>query len=270
MKRLPSRRLLDGCRPMADGGETTSAPQDTLDVLIKSASVGALLKSTEQDAIPASARKTRRSLMRLKKKRIDDDYFCDELAEDSEVPDIIREAMDNLNKAIVAAGPLSWYPSKYAAVIPEEYKVVLNEKKEDRRIFDCGRRRAGRMIPRQLEILQHALGVDKYGLTPKGFTPYTRNRFCAGAGDEPDCRELVKMGYMVQHETTEWLPYFNCSVTTEGMKAMHKASPAPPKVSRSAKRFEEYQTFSDAFDCTFRQWLDIRQTDWYKDMKAAG
>ncbi|CAM5998730.1 unnamed protein product [Sphagnum balticum] len=246
MKLHPSRRLPDGYRLMGGGGETMSVLRDMQAVRIKS---------------PQDLRL--RICQPVFGRRIDDDYFCDELAEDGEVPDIIREAMENLNKAIVDAGPLSWYPSKYAAVIPEEYKVVLNEKEENKR-------RAGRMIPRQLEILQHALGVDKYGLTPKGFTLYTRNRFCAGVADEPDCRELVAIGYMVQHETTDWLPYFNCSVTTEGMKAMHKASPAPPKVSRSAKRFEEYKSFSDAFDCTFRQWLDIRQTDWYKDMKAAG
>jgi hypothetical protein len=44
---------------------------------------------------------------------IDDDYFSDELAEDGEVPDVIREAMDKLNEAIKAAGPLSWFPGKY-------------------------------------------------------------------------------------------------------------------------------------------------------------
>jgi len=35
------------------------------------------------------------------------------------------------------------------------------------------------MTTRQLEILQHTLGVDQYGQTPKGYTPYTRNHFCA-------------------------------------------------------------------------------------------
>lgn len=125
------------------------------------------------------------------------------------------------------------------------------------------------MTPRQLEILQHALGVDEYGITPKGYTPYTRNHFCAGDRDEENCRALVAMGFMVQHETTEWLPYFNCSVTTEGMKAMHLSSAKPPVLTRSQKRYQEYLDFSDAFDCTFRQWLDIRKTDWYREMKGA-
>lgn len=124
------------------------------------------------------------------------------------------------------------------------------------------------MTSQQLQILQHSLGVDKYGLTPKGFTPYTRNHFCAGGSDEETCRELVEMGYMVQHERRADLPYFNCSVTRDGMKAMHAASEKPTKMSRSAKRFEEYRNFADAFDCTFRQWLDISKTDWYKEMRG--
>jgi hypothetical protein len=109
------------------------------------------------------------------------------------------------------------------------------------------------MTARQLEIIQHSLGVDRYGRTPKGFTPYTRNRFCAGVADEPDCRELVALGFMQQHKRTEMSPYFNCSVTDAGIKAMKEESPKPPKLSRSQIR---YRAWLDA-DCemTFRQWI---------------
>lgn len=109
------------------------------------------------------------------------------------------------------------------------------------------------MNKEQLQILQHSLGVDEFGRTPKGYTPYTRNHFCAGASDEATCRELVAMGFMVQHPTTDSLPYFNCSVTPDGIKAMHKESPTPPKLSRSQKR---YQDFLDAdTGISFREWL---------------
>lgn len=109
------------------------------------------------------------------------------------------------------------------------------------------------MNARHLEILQHALGVDQHGRTPKGFTPYTRNHFCAGVGDEPDCRELVALGFMAEHKRTEWLPYFNCSVTDAGKKAMHAESPAPPKLSRSQKR---YLHWLDAdCDMSFGEWM---------------
>ena len=122
------------------------------------------------------------------------------------------------------------------------------------------------MTPKQLEILQHTVGADRYGNPPKYGG---RNHFCAGVADEPTCRELVALGFMVQHETTQAYPYFNCSATDAGKKAMREASLKAPKQSRSAKRFEEFRDARDAFGCTFREWLDMRKTDWYKDMKGS-
>lgn len=133
------------------------------------------------------------------------------------------------------------------------------------------------MTARQLEILQHALGCDRYGQSARrrgevfhpDYDPYSRNRFCAGAGDETDCRALVEMGLMEEHPRTEWLPYFNCSVTEAGIKAMRDASPAPPKKTRSQLRFEAYRRFSDAYECSFREFLRISKTDWYRNMKSS-
>ena len=133
------------------------------------------------------------------------------------------------------------------------------------------------MTPRQLEILQHTLGCDQYGqsarrrgeIAHRDYDPYSRNHFCAGVADEPDCRALVDMGFMQEHARTKWLPYFNCSATPEGIKAMREASPAPPKKTRSQLRYEEYRRYSNAFDCTFREFLRISKTDWYKEMKEA-
>jgi hypothetical protein len=100
----------------------------------------------------------------------------------------------------------------------------------------------------QLHILQHALGLDQYG---RGRVH--RNHFCAGHDDEPICRELVEMGYMVQHATTEWLPYFNCSVTEAGKAAMLRESPQAPKLTRSQQRYRQFL----AADCevSFFEWL---------------
>jgi hypothetical protein len=129
------------------------------------------------------------------------------------------------------------------------------------------------MTPRQLEILQHALGCDKYGCNdhPKvriPNPPYYRNHFCAGAGDEPDCRALVELGLMKQHETTTWLPYFNCSVTPAGIQAMKDASPAPPKLTRAQMRYREYLEADGCLGETFRDYLRNIQTDWYKRARA--
>jgi len=107
--------------------------------------------------------------------------------------------------------------------------------------------------PRQLEILQHALGADEYGRRPRD----SRNYFCAGPGDEPDCRELVAMGYMQEMGKRDWLPYYNCSVTGAGINAMLRESPAPPKLTAGQKR---YQRFLDAdSDMSFGEWLKQRQ-----------
>lgn len=104
------------------------------------------------------------------------------------------------------------------------------------------------MKPEQLHILQHALGLDEYGQGRM-----YRNRFCAGGKDEAICRELVAMGYMVQHPTTQWLPYFNCSVTKEGKAAVSRESPKPPKLTRAQKN---YRAFLDADTGeSFSEWL---------------
>lgn len=47
-------------------------------------------------------------------RRIEDDYFCDEAAEDGELPDELQEAIEAFNAAVIKAPPLSWSPGKYA------------------------------------------------------------------------------------------------------------------------------------------------------------
>ena len=108
---------------------------------------------------------------------------------------------------------------------------------------------------KQLGILQHALGVDQHGQGPM-----YRNHFCAGEGDEAICRELVALGAMQQHRTTDLLPYFNCSVTEAGRQAVRDQSPPPPKLTRSQKR---YRAFLDE-DCgesfgTWLKWQNVRR-----------
>lgn len=100
---------------------------------------------------------------------------------------------------------------------------------------------------RQLEVLQHALGVDQYG---RG--QMLRNHFCAGGDDEETCRSLVEIGYM-ETFTRSYLPYYNCTATDAGKAAMLAESPKPPKLSRSQKR---YRAFLDADSgVSFIEWL---------------
>ena len=101
---------------------------------------------------------------------------------------------------------------------------------------------------KQLEILQHALGLDRYG---QGSS--TRNFFCSGADDEPTCRALVEAGYMVQHKTTALFPYFNVSVTAEGRSAVIEQSPKPPKRTKSQQRYQRFLDHDSGL--SFREWL---------------
>jgi hypothetical protein len=47
---------------------------------------------------------------------IEEDYFCDEMAEDGELPDSIVKAMEDFNKVLKESEPLSWCPGKKAAI----------------------------------------------------------------------------------------------------------------------------------------------------------
>jgi len=103
------------------------------------------------------------------------------------------------------------------------------------------------LTARQLEILQHSLGVDQYGRGQQH-----RNHFCAGEDDEPTCRELVGMGFMETFQR-EWLPYYNCTVTREGKAAMFAQSPKPPKLTRSQQRYRRFLNADTG--ASFGEWI---------------
>jgi len=48
---------------------------------------------------------------------ISDDYGCDELAEDGELPDEVIQAIEDFNKVIETVGLVSWIPGKKAAIL---------------------------------------------------------------------------------------------------------------------------------------------------------
>lgn len=117
------------------------------------------------------------------------------------------------------------------------------------------------MTAEQLHVLQHSLGVDKYGLGSQ-----YRNHY---VGESQACRALVGLGYMIEMKPRSvsggdiWF-----MVTNAGIKAMREESPKPPKVTRSQQRMMDYRDFADAYDCSFKEFLQIQRTDWYKRMKA--
>lgn len=109
------------------------------------------------------------------------------------------------------------------------------------------------MTPEQLQILQHSLGCDQYGRSKDvGHGEYNRNHFCAGAADEPTCRELVALGYMETFERS-YLPYYNCTVTEAGKQAMRDNSPNPPALTRSQQRYRKFLDHDSGL--RFGEWL---------------
>lgn len=97
---------------------------------------------------------------------------------------------------------------------------------------------------RQLQILQHALGVDQYGQGKQ-----YRSHFVTGAGsdDHPDCMALFEAGLMKRRANVEMYGGMNAFfVTDEGRAFVVANSPPPPKLTRSQRR---YQDWLDA-DCS--------------------
>lgn len=107
------------------------------------------------------------------------------------------------------------------------------------------------MKPDLLHILQHSLGVDKYGLGNQ-----YRNRFVTGPGstDFPKCVELFELGLMRNHgpQSIAGGDYL-FTVTEEGKIAMHMNSPEPPKLSRSKQRYQQFLHADSGL--SFKDWL---------------
>lgn len=117
------------------------------------------------------------------------------------------------------------------------------------------------MTPKQLQILQHALGADQYGRRPYD----SRNHFVTDTAstDGHDCESLVGLGLMVNNgshrELTGGMTLYR--VTDDGINAMLRESPAPPKLTRSQRRYQDWLN-SGAADCgvTFGEFIKRKTT----------
>lgn len=103
----------------------------------------------------------------------------------------------------------------------------------------------------ELHILQHSLGVDQYGRGEQ-----YRNHFVTGPGstDYDACMSLVDKSLMTRRPGSELSGGDDIFRVTDAGKAhVAEHSPAPPKLTRSQKRYQDYL---DA-DCnvSFREWL---------------
>ena len=53
----------------------------------------------------------------IRLREVDDDYFCDDLPEDGELPSDVADALEDLNSIIRDQAPVAWFPGKHAAII---------------------------------------------------------------------------------------------------------------------------------------------------------
>ncbi len=107
------------------------------------------------------------------------------------------------------------------------------------------------MNPAHLQILQHSLGVDKYGQGDQ-----YRNRFVTGPRtvDWPHCRALTDAGLMEDHGSIAAFGGMHLfSVTPAGVDAVALQSPAPPKVSRSKQRYRDFLRSETSL--SFMEWI---------------
>ena len=53
-------------------------------------------------------------------REIDEDYWADDLPEDTELPDSVLSALETFNASLKDAGVVSWHPGKFAAIIEDK------------------------------------------------------------------------------------------------------------------------------------------------------
>lgn len=104
-----------------------------------------------------------------------------------------------------------------------------------------------------LHILQHSIGVDKYGRGQEYRNYYAVGPECPAYHD---CMKLCEAGLMEDNGQSGFsggMHYF--SVTRLGKKFVAENSEVPPKLTRSQKRYERWLKVADAVQMTFGEWI---------------
>ena len=98
----------------------------------------------------------------------------------------------------------------------------------------------------KLHILQHSLGLDKYGQGDS-----YRNHFATSEGskDHQACNELVESGLMDVRRNIEVYGGMDLFyVTDRGKEYVATNSLKPPKISKSKARYRRFLEYGDSFD----------------------
>ena len=112
-----------------------------------------------------------------------------------------------------------------------------------------------------LHVLQHALGLDDYGMGDRGMHPFNayRNHYVCGPGHHgyDICMEHVEAGRMERHEPRAVFGGGHCFTVTDAGKAyVRDHSPKPPKLTRAQKRYRDWLDSGSAVSgMKFGDWL---------------
>lgn len=118
-----------GCRDLADREKYDAMPKKAWDgvAMLYSKARDEYFQTLEdaEDCVEVAEGETLDDLMLVicepnYARRLELDYFCDELAEDDEGPSELHEAIDAFNAIVEKAPPLSWSPGKNALLIESE------------------------------------------------------------------------------------------------------------------------------------------------------
>ena len=117
------------------------------------------------------------------------------------------------------------------------------------------------ITPTMLQILQHALGTDKYGRGGQ-----YRSHFVTGAGstDHAACMLAVEHGLMTRHGGNALSGGDDIFIVTRaGVDYVSRNSPAPPpepKLTRSQKRYRAFLNADTGL--SFAEWLGVPRRAW--------
>ena len=169
-------------------------------------------------------------------------------------------------KAIPASAFGGKGTARICAIYGSSKPRTRRERRENKRHFapelHRGRHFCGARSIIELQILQHALGVDQFG---RGAQHRSHVVTGSGSDDHPACMALTGRGLMKRWDgaTLQFGGDDVFRVTDAGRAFVAEHSPPPPKLTRSQRRYRRYLDADSSLK--FREWLG---TSYAKDTAA--
>ena len=118
----------------------------------------------------------------------------------------------------------------------------------------------------ELHILRHAIGIDDAGQDryPNARSDDERRNYYVTAAESPDgqrCQRLVVFGWMRDAGRHCMMPGDHYYIVTDAGKAvvrLHK--PAPPRLTRSQRRYREFLDSASGI-LKFGEWLKLKSRE---------